>query len=78
MKYFLAINGRVYADRPENRWIPRLALENNLFDSKEEAWSASFLLEEYQPMIFYGKPANKKGLLLYARGDTEATYRKRT
>lgn len=77
MKYFLAINGRVYADKPENRWIPRLAIENNLFDSREEAWRASNTLEEYQPCIFYGKPTTKEGLRLYARGHTTEAYRKR-
>ena len=77
MQYFIAINGRVYADKSENRWIPRLAIENNLFDSREEAWQTSYLLEEYQPCIFYGKPATKEGLRLYARGHTTETYRKR-
>lgn len=78
MKYFIAVNGRVYADRPDNGWIPRLAIDNNLFDTREEAWYASYVLEEYQPLIFYGKPTTKEGLRLYARGDTKATYRKRT
>jgi len=78
MQYFIAINGRVYADKPENRWIPRLDIENNLFVSKDEAWYTSNSLEEYNPMIFYGKPATKEGLRLYARGDTAATYKTRT
>ena len=78
MQYFLAINGRVYADVCENKWIPRLAIENNHFENRDEAWQASHLLEEYQPLIFYGKPTTKAGLRLYASGDSTAAYRKRT
>ena len=78
MKFFIAINGRVYKDRKDNAWIPRLEIENNLFDDKEEAYSLSFELEEKHPRMFYGKPTTKEGLRLYARGDTTATYRKRT
>ena len=78
MKYFIAINGRIYADNYHNRQLPRLALENNLFDNREEAYYASRLIEDYKPMMFYGKPTTKEGLLEYARGNSTATYRKRT
>lgn len=77
MKYFLAINGRVYVDRPENRWIPRLDIENNLFETRNDAWFMSNELEEQRPRIFYGKPTTKKGLRLYAGGHTAEAYRKR-
>lgn len=78
MSYFIAINGRVYVDKPTNRWIPRLDIENNNFDTREEAWFASSELEDYNPMIFYGKPTTKEGLTLHARGDSESAYRTRT
>lgn len=78
MKYFIAINGKVYADKHANDWIPRVEIDNNLFNTRDEAWFKSYELEEYNPMIFYGKPTTKEGLLLYARGDTTATYKTRT
>ena len=62
MQYFIGINGKVYADNRHNRKIQRLNIENNLFDDKEEAHYASHLLEDYQPMIFYGKPRHKTGI----------------
>lgn len=76
--YFIATNGRVYRDNYENKNIPRLAIENNHFEDKEEAWLLAHELEETHPRMFYGKPTSKDGLRLYASGDTETTYRKRT
>lgn len=76
MKYFIAINGKVYKDVYKNKDLPRLNISNNLFDDKEEAWSMSDHLGEYKPMLFYGKPATKDGLRAYARGDSTATYKK--
>lgn len=78
MKYFIAINGKVYAEKPENKWIPHLDIDNNLFNLRDEAWLVAHNIEEYNPMIFYGKPITKEGLRLYARGDSTATYKIRT
>lgn len=78
MRYFIAINGKVYQDDASNMDLPRLEIDNNLFERREEAHFASFELEEKHPRIFYGKPATKTGLRRYASGDTTATYRKRT
>lgn len=62
MQYFIGINGKVYADNRFNRNLQRLNIENNLFDDKEEAHLVSRTLEDYQPMIFYGKPRHKTGI----------------
>lgn len=78
MKFFIAINGKVYAWRKGNKLLPKLDIENNLFDYRDDAWHVVHELEEQHPRIFYGKPATKDGLKRYARGDTTATYRKRT
>ena len=77
MRYFIAINGRVYRDTSANSDLPRLNIENNLFESREEAWYVAYELEEQHPRIFYGKPKTKEGLRLYARGNTTEAYRKR-
>lgn len=76
--YFIATNGRVFKERPENRNVPRLDIENNRFESKEEAWEVSEELEAQHPRIFYGKPSSKIGLIADANGDSTAAYRKRT
>jgi hypothetical protein len=77
MGFFIAINGRVYADIWQNKNLPRLDIKNNYFDNRDEAWMVSHHLEEYNPMMFYGKPFTKEGLSLYAGGDSAATYRTR-
>lgn len=62
MKYFIATNGKVYSANYYNKQIPRLDIENNLFDSRDEAHAAADELEKWNPCIFYGKPRTQEGL----------------
>lgn len=77
MTYFIAINGKVYSNNFENKHIPRLDIENNLFKTRDEAHLVAFELEEQHPRIFYGKFSTKEGLLADERGDSTQAYRKR-
>lgn len=59
MKYFIAVNGKVYADIYKNRRRRRFDLEQfsikNEFEDKNAAHLLSHVLEERYPLIFYGK-----------------------
>lgn len=80
MRFFISINGKVYADNCKNRDIPRLdtselGVEND-FEDRERAHAISFELEERHPIIYYGKCSTKAGLRADARGDSTAAYQK--
>jgi len=80
MRFFIGINGKVYANNIHNRDIPRLdtselGIEND-FEDREQAHAASFELEERHPIIYYGKCSTKDGLRADARGDSTAAYKK--
>ena len=80
MRFFIGINGKVYANNHYNRDIQHLDTSElgiaNDFDDRERAHAVRDELEERHPIIYYGKCSTKAGLRADARGDSTATYQK--
>ena len=76
MIYFIATNGKIYSKTPVNNVLPRLDLESiglkNEFEHKESARLLRHIINEREPLMFYGKPGSKKGLRADARRDKAA------
>ena len=58
--YFIATNGKVYPDTTKNKDVHALDIENNAFETKDEAWERKEELEAETPTLFEAKsPAVK-------------------
>ena len=58
--YFISTDGHVLKDVPKNKDVPRLDIENNAFENKDEAWERKEELEAETPTLFENKtPAVK-------------------